>query len=69
MTVSGDGINVAARLEQHVRHEVRDGRGYGWNNHNGGYYDRDRDGRPVPAWAMVAHAAPNMLVTFASSVG
>jgi hypothetical protein len=36
-----------ARLEQHVRHEVRDGRwdnrGYGWNN--GGYNDRDRDGR------------------------
>ena len=39
-----------ARLEQHVRHEVRDGRwdnrGYGWNNGNSGYgYDRDRDGR------------------------
>jgi hypothetical protein len=36
-----------ARLEQHVRHEVRDGRwdnrGYGWNNYGG--YDRDRDGR------------------------
>jgi hypothetical protein len=35
-----------ARLEQHVRREVRDGnrwdnRGYG----NNGYYDRDRDGR------------------------
>ena len=38
-----------ARLEQHVRHEVRDGRwdnrAYGWNTYNGGYYDRDRDGR------------------------
>jgi hypothetical protein len=47
-----------ARLEQHVRHEVRDGnRGYGNNGNNGygyngnnGYnnqyaYDRDRDGR------------------------
>jgi hypothetical protein len=38
-----------ARLEQHVRHEVRDGRwdnrGYGWNGNNGAYYDRDRDGR------------------------
>src|SRR5215213_2634854 len=38
-----------ARLEQHVRHEVRDGRwdnrGYGWNGNNGYSYDRDRDGR------------------------
>jgi hypothetical protein len=39
-----------ARLEQHVSHEVRDGRwdnrGYGWNNgYNGSGYDRDRDGR------------------------
>jgi hypothetical protein len=39
-----------ARLEEHVRHEVRDGRwdnrGYGWNNGYNGYgYDRDRDGR------------------------
>jgi hypothetical protein len=45
-----------ARLEQHVRQEVRDGRrpwrGYnnannnGWNNaNNGGWSDRDRDGR------------------------
>lgn len=36
-----------ARLEQHVRREVRDGRGwdrgYGYNDR--GYYDRDRDGR------------------------
>ena len=37
-----------ARLEQHVRHEVRDGRnGYnGSNGYNNQYaYDRDRDGR------------------------
>jgi hypothetical protein len=39
-----------ARLEQHVNHEVRDGRwdnrGYGSNNGYNGYgYDRDRDGR------------------------
>src|SRR4051794_17554597 len=41
-----------ARLEQHVRHEVRDGRwdnrGYGYNGYNGyngAQYDRDRDGR------------------------
>ncbi len=39
-----------ARLEQHVRHEVRDGNRYGWNGRNGytgnnGYIDRDRDGR------------------------
>ena len=33
------------RLERHVRHEVRDGRGYGWNNYNGSFYDHDRDGR------------------------
>ena len=34
-----------ARLEQHVRHEVRDGRN-GYNGYNGQYaYDRDRDGR------------------------
>ncbi|HEX6604623.1 MAG TPA: hypothetical protein VF027_07065 [Sphingomicrobium sp.] len=33
-----------ARLEQHVRHEVRDGSG--WNGRNGyNAYDRDRDGR------------------------
>jgi hypothetical protein len=33
-----------ARLEQHVRHEVRDGNG--WNGRNGyNAYDRDRDGR------------------------
>jgi hypothetical protein len=38
-----------ARLEQHVLHEVRDGRwdnrAYGWNNYNAYGYDRDRDGR------------------------
>ena len=38
-----------ARLEQHVLHEVRDGRwdnrGYGWNTYNAYGYDRDRDGR------------------------
>lgn len=33
-----------ARLEQHVRHEVRDGRRYG-RGYNSGYFDRDRDGR------------------------
>ena len=31
-----------ARLEQHVRHEVIDGRSY---SNNGGFVDRDRDGR------------------------
>ena len=40
-----------ARLEQHVRHEVRDGNGNRWgqNAYNNGQayngYDRDRDGR------------------------
>ena len=37
-----------ARLEQHVRHEVRDGRRGGYNRYgyNNGYrYDRDHDGR------------------------
>ena len=41
-----------ARLEQHVRREVRDGNRVGWNGNNGwnGYngdngFDRDRDGR------------------------
>jgi hypothetical protein len=32
-----------ARLERHVRHEVRDGNR--WGNNNNGYNDRDRDGR------------------------
>jgi len=31
------------RLERHVAREVRDGRGYGWDNRRSG--DRDRDGR------------------------
>jgi hypothetical protein len=31
------------RLERHVAREVRDGRGYGWDNRRQG--DRDRDGR------------------------
>jgi len=38
-----------ARLEQHVRREVRDGRGgwtpYVYDQNAYGYYDRDRDGR------------------------
>ena len=35
-----------ARLEQHVRREVRDGDRRGWNGWNGNNgYDRDRDGR------------------------
>ena len=38
-----------ARLEQHVRHEVRDGRRgwmpYTYDQNAYGYYDRDRDGR------------------------
>jgi regulator of replication initiation timing len=38
-----------ARLEQHVRHEVRDGRRnwtpYVYNQNSYGYFDRDRDGR------------------------
>ncbi len=35
------------RLERHVSREVRDGRGYGYNNGRNvaGYADRDRDGR------------------------
>lgn len=38
-----------ARLEQHVRHEVRDGNHWGQNGYNNGQafnpYDRDHDGR------------------------
>ena len=35
-----------ARLEQHVRREVRDGDRRGWNGYNGNNgFDRDRDGR------------------------
>ena len=34
-----------ARLEQHVRHEVRDDNRWGNRGNNSGYYDRDRDGR------------------------
>ena len=44
-----------ARLEQRIAHEVNDGRRYGYNNYNGyngyngynngGWVDRDRDGR------------------------
>jgi len=35
-----------ARLEQRIARDTRDGRGWGNGyNNNGGYYDRDRDGR------------------------
>lgn len=37
--------NRIYRLERHVSREVRDGRGYGYNNRGYGYPDRDRDGR------------------------
>jgi hypothetical protein len=49
---SRNGLNIneirnvemrIARLEQHVQHEVRDGRG--WNNRGYGFVDRDHDGR------------------------
>lgn len=33
-----------ARLERQVQYAVGN-RGYGYNGYNGGYYDRDRDGR------------------------
>ncbi len=34
-----------ARLEQRIRYEATDGRRFGNNGYNSGYYDRDRDGR------------------------